>query len=187
MVSMNFFPQSRVMEPALIFYGNVRETIGETPGEETAPLVAHHIPVFLVDLDGPQSAGGTLGLENEGHQIVFSQPYQAAFHPLLHPGGVIDLRLARHQPGGLHRSDQPHGFPGSRETALHLRADRHEIAILTQGIRDEAVSFVTAVETDLVPQQTAADAATYFIHVSRLRCGRVIRQAGPAGKSRPYQ
>ena len=71
---------------------------------------------------------------------------------------MVDVGARGDETRGFRVTDQTQCLPGDGETGLYLWADRNEIQVFAQRVREVTVVLVAAVKPDRLPEKACADA-----------------------------
>jgi len=94
------FPQSAVVESAILLNRQEGEVASEGPGEHAGANIAGHA-LLRIDLDPVQAAARRVLFKNEAAEVLLLQLPHPFLSPGLHLFGMVDTAAAGHQPGGI--------------------------------------------------------------------------------------
>ena len=155
--SMKVSRSTRIVQPPLFLDRQQGKVPGESPGEQTHAFLFRHA-LRVVHLDPHEAAAGGVALEDKPAEVLRFEFPDTFFGPAQHAIGVVDVGAGGDEARGFRVTDQTQCLPGDGETGLYLGADRNEIQVFAQRVREVTVVLVAAVKPDRLPEKAGADA-----------------------------
>jgi len=151
------FPQDRIIESTVFLNRDERISLDIGVGEKASSLPVGHSGI-VIDPNPMHSATRGILLKDKPVQIEMFQFLHLLFRIPVEEIGMVFLRLDRDEAGGFRGSDETHGLAGNAKTCFEFWAHRNPFNELTEGIREEAVAFMSPVKPDFIAEEATTDA-----------------------------
>jgi len=155
------------VKAALLLHGDQGEMVHERLGKHPYSCFFRHT-FLVVDLHPFHAAAWGIAFEDESAQTFFFQLLHPAPGPTEHPLGEILTASDSYKPWGFGIAHKPHRLARYVKSALHLRANRDILHILSQRIREIPIVFVPPSYLTFCPIKQALIRALSFLHIAPL-------------------